>query len=131
VPETDQRAPSVGPSDAPRIELPKNLAQTLQFLGDDDLETLRASVEIEFARRLSTSTGPVTRKVSAAEPATPLAADTFVVGAASQDANDRIVYNSATGALSYDADGSGAGGGIQFSLLNSELSLGSVDFLIV
>src|SRR6478672_11905664 len=49
--ETDQPAPGIGASDAPRIALPKDLARTLQFLSDDDLETLRASVEIELARR--------------------------------------------------------------------------------
>jgi hypothetical protein len=71
MPETDQPAPGIGPSDAPKIALPTNLAQTLQFLSDDDLETLRASVEIEIARRLSTSAGPITRKVSAVQPALP------------------------------------------------------------
>src|SRR5436190_8306881 len=71
VPETDQPAPSVGPTDVPKIALPTNLAQTLQFLSDDDLETLRVSVEIEIARRLSTSAGPITSKVSAVQPALP------------------------------------------------------------
>ncbi len=51
VPETDQPATSVGPSDAARIALPKNLARSLQFLSDDDLETLRTSVGTELARR--------------------------------------------------------------------------------
>jgi hypothetical protein len=71
VPETDQPAPSIGPSDAPKIALPKNLAQTLQFLSDDDLEALRASVEIELARRLPISAGTITKKVSAVQPAIP------------------------------------------------------------
>lgn len=65
MPETDQPAPSIGQSDAPKIALPKNLDQTLQFLSDDDLETLRASVEIEVARRRPISAGPSTKKVSA------------------------------------------------------------------
>jgi hypothetical protein len=69
VPETDQPAPSIGPSDAPKIALPKNLCQTLEFLSDDDLETLRASVEIELERRLPIAAGSVTRKVSAVQPA--------------------------------------------------------------
>jgi hypothetical protein len=51
--------------------LPTNLAQTLQFLGDDDLETLRASVEIELARRRPISAGLVTRKASADQPSIP------------------------------------------------------------
>ena len=74
VPETDQPAPSIGPSDAPKIALPKNLAQTLQFLSDDDLERLRASVAIELERRRPISPGPITRKVSAVQP--PIAART-------------------------------------------------------
>jgi hypothetical protein len=67
MPETDQPASSIGPVDAPKIALPKNLPQTLQFLSDDDLETLRASVEIELARRLPIGAGPITRKVSAVQ----------------------------------------------------------------
>ena len=74
VPETDQPAPSIGLSDAPRIALPKHLAQTLRFLGDDDLERLRASVEIELERRRPVSAGPITRKASAIQP--PIAART-------------------------------------------------------
>ena len=68
VPETDQPAPSVGPTDVPKIALPTNLAQTLQFLSDDDLETLRGSVEIELERRRPISVGPITRKASAVQP---------------------------------------------------------------
>ena len=68
--ETDQPAPSIGLSDAPKIALPKNLAQTLQFLSDDDLETSRASVEIELERRRPISAGPVTRRASAVQPPT-------------------------------------------------------------
>ena len=68
MPETDRPTPSIGPSDAPKIALPKNLAQTLQFLSDDDLETLRASVEIELERRRPISAGPITRKASAVQP---------------------------------------------------------------
>ena len=44
-----------------------------------------------------------------------LPAGAFVIGTAAQDANDRIVYNQATGQLFFDADGSGAGAAVQFA----------------
>jgi serralysin len=54
----------------------------------------------------------------------------FRVGAAAADADDRIIYNSQTGALLYDADGSGSGAAIQFATLSSGLSLGQGSFTI-
>jgi endoglucanase len=47
------------------------------------------------------------------------------------DANDRILYNDTTGALLYDADGSGAGAAIQFALLTGSPSVTAADFLVV
>jgi Ca2+-binding RTX toxin-like protein len=44
-----------------------------------------------------------------------LAAGAFRAGAAAGDAGDRIVYNSATGELFFDADGSGAGAKLLFA----------------
>jgi Ca2+-binding RTX toxin-like protein len=60
----------------------------------------------------------------------PLAADRFVIGAAAQDGNDNIIYNSATGALLYDSDGSGATAAIQFATVNG-LGPTHVDFVVV
>ena len=65
----DQPAPTISLSDAPKIALPKNLAQTLRFLSDDDLETLRVSVDSELERRRPTSAGSKATKASALQPA--------------------------------------------------------------
>lgn len=60
-----------------------------------------------------------------------LSADAFIVGATAQDSNDRIIYNSATGALSYDPDGTGAAAAVQFATLTNIASLTNGDFLVV
>ena len=46
-----------------------------------------------------------------------LGAGAFRTGSAAQDADDRIVYNQATGQLFFDADGNGAGAQVLFALV--------------
>ncbi|MDB5706574.1 MAG: hypothetical protein JWN66_3690, partial [Sphingomonas bacterium] len=58
-----------------------------------------------------------------------LSADAFAVGAATTAAQ-HILYDSETGALSYDADGSGAGAAIQFATLQAHLTITNTDFLV-
>ena len=61
-----------------------------------------------------------------------LGAPAFFIGAAAHDADDRIIYNSATGAPSFDADGNAGGAAlIQFATLSSGLALTSADFFFV
>jgi len=60
-----------------------------------------------------------------------LDASAFVVGSAAADASDRIIYNAATGALLFDADGSGAGAAVQFAQLASGLALTSSEFTVI
>jgi Ca2+-binding RTX toxin-like protein len=60
-----------------------------------------------------------------------ISAGEFVIGAAALDANDRIIYNDATGALSYDSDGVGGVAAIQFAELSTGLALTNLDFLVV
>ena len=55
----------------------------------------------------------------------------FVIGTAAQDANDRIIYDSSSGALSYDSDGVGGAVGVQFATLGAGLALTNLDFFVV
>jgi Ca2+-binding RTX toxin-like protein len=61
-----------------------------------------------------------------------LAVGMFVsgAGAVAADANDFLIYNSSTGALYYDADGSGAGAAVQFATLSAGLAMTNADFLV-
>jgi serralysin len=60
-----------------------------------------------------------------------LNADAFHIGTAAADAEDRLLYNKATGALSFDANGTGIGGAIKFAQLAPSLALTNADFVVV
>jgi Ca2+-binding RTX toxin-like protein len=60
-----------------------------------------------------------------------ISAGEFVIGTAAQDANDRIIYDSNTGALFYDNDGVGGNAQVQFAELGRGLALTNQDFLVV
>jgi Ca2+-binding RTX toxin-like protein len=54
------------------------------------------------------------------------------VSAGTETASSRIICNSTSGALSYDADGTGtSGAAIQFPTLATDLTLTNTDFKIV
>ena len=60
-----------------------------------------------------------------------LSADLFFVeGSGAQGANDYIVYNAAMGQISYDSNGSGAGGRTLFATVAANLGLTSDDFIV-
>ena len=53
------------------------------------------------------------------------------VAGATIDSNDRILYDKATGALSYDADGSGSKAAVKFAIIDTKAALTASDFFIV
>ena len=55
----------------------------------------------------------------------------FVIGSGATTLDHKIVYNSGTGGLFYDADGSGAGSAVQFAILGTGLSLSNSDFVVI
>jgi len=60
-----------------------------------------------------------------------LAESRFVIAAAALDSNDRVVYNSTTGAVYYDADGTGAGAQVQFATVGTGLAMTNTSFVVV
>jgi Ca2+-binding RTX toxin-like protein len=61
----------------------------------------------------------------------PLAPGVLAFGTAAQQDDDRILYDLATGALLYDADGKGGVDAVQFATLSPGLSLTANDFLVI
>lgn len=62
-----------------------------------------------------------------------LAASQFVIGSAAADSSDRFIYNSSTGALSFDANGNVNGNSeqVQFATLSSGLNMTNNDISII
>lgn len=61
-----------------------------------------------------------------------LSADAFkVYGTGAVDGNDRILYDSASGKIYYDADGSGSSGRILFATVAPGTALTSADFVVI
>ncbi len=60
-----------------------------------------------------------------------LATDQFKVGAKAADANDFVIYNKATGALLYDADGNGANAAVQITTVGTGLDMTNADIVVI
>lgn len=69
-------------------------------------------------------------KGSAAKPIK-MKADLFWTGSNAADAEDRIIYKKSTGALYYDADGTGAKAAVQIATLKKGLALTVSDFFVI
>lgn len=59
-----------------------------------------------------------------------LPAGAFTTGTAAQDADDRIIYDTATGDLYFDADGNASGAAILFAHLESAPTISAADFVV-
>ena len=57
-------------------------------------------------------------------------AGAFRSGTAAQDADDRIIYDPATGALYFDSDGNGGNAQIQFAVLSGAPTITASDFMM-
>ena len=60
-----------------------------------------------------------------------LSADAFHKGKVAEDQEDRILYDQGTGALYYDADGTGAAKAIKFAMVKKGLALTHADFFVI
>jgi Ca2+-binding RTX toxin-like protein len=67
----------------------------------------------------------------AAGPMGVLAENGFHAGKAAHDADDRVIYDAATGKIFYDADGNGEGAAILFAKVTAETELTHVNFVII
>ena len=59
-----------------------------------------------------------------------LSSSMFHAGSGAHDASDRIIYNPVSGALTYDADGTGALAPVQFAVLGIGLTVTASDFVV-
>lgn len=60
-----------------------------------------------------------------------LSAGKFVIGTQALDANDFIIYNDMTGALLYDADGSGGGASVPIAIVGTGLAMTHSDIVVI
>ncbi len=90
---------------------PENVDRILDFRSVDDVFRLDSSV---FDGLLAGALG----------------AESFVIGTAAVDGNDRIVYDKDSGALLFDADGNGGAAAIRFATVTGGISVTAEDFLV-
>jgi Ca2+-binding RTX toxin-like protein len=113
---------------------------TLTGLGGSDTfffnSTLNGSTNVDFITDFSVAADTIqleNAKFTAITGLNTLTADQFVKNATGTavDANDHIIYETDTGKLFYDSNGSGAGGSVLFATLAINLALTNADFFIV
>lgn len=101
------------------------------FVFDTDLELDPNNSVIDFVS--GTDRLQLDKTVFTALSVGTLAAGRFVSGASpvALDANDRILYDTGTGNLYYDADGNGSGEAVQFANISGGPDLAASDIIIV
>jgi Ca2+-binding RTX toxin-like protein len=72
-------------------------------------------------------------KLGSGSPTKPkkLGIDMFVKGSQAQDAEDRVIYDAKSGALYYDADGTGKAAQVKIATLSKNLKLAHDDFFVI
>jgi Ca2+-binding RTX toxin-like protein len=72
-------------------------------------------------------------KLGSGSPTKPkkLGTDMFVKASQAQDAEDRVIYDSKSGALYYDADGTGKAAQVKIATLSKNLKLAHDDFFVI
>jgi Ca2+-binding RTX toxin-like protein len=108
----------------------------LGFAGNDTFQfttALNAATNVDFIAGFVSGQDRIVLDDAVFTGLTPgaLSADAFVSGSAAADAGDRIIYDAATGALSFDPDGTGATLATQFALLPVGTTLTAADFMVI
>lgn len=104
------------------------------FLFNQRVDTLDADLNVD--RIVDFSPGEDYLEIAAGTPFAgigpvgSLAIERFVAGSAALDANDRFIYDIATGTLYYDADGNGAGQQVRFALFENGAALTAADIVV-
>jgi len=90
---------------------------------DTILDFTTGSDKIQLGKSIFTDAGEIGN----------LSTDAFWSAATAHDASDRVIYNSTTGALYYDADGNGSGAAVQIAILgtSSYPTLTNADFAVI
>ena len=88
------------------------------------------NVDVIFGYNVADDTIQLNSAVFTGLAAGALDSGAFVIGAAAGDADDRIIYDSATGQLYFDADGNDVGAAVLFATLSPGIALTSADFII-
>ncbi|MGF9764124.1 polysaccharide lyase family 7 protein [Microvirga sp. 0TCS3.31] len=60
-----------------------------------------------------------------------LSSGNFMIGNMAKDADDYIIYDDQTGALSYDADGNGSAAAVQFGAIDNLAKLAASHFMVI